>query len=112
MDPLTPLWLLTHCESRTSRSGQPLWHIRWSGTDPSCTAETWLDPCHHNWHRHRWWLITDSDQPWGVYTGLRLTPVRSRSGQQVISGDSAWQRVIVIPDRETLAQVIEQLALT
>lgn len=74
-------------------NGTVFWRITWVDASETSVWETTVDPTYRNFTRSGWDRIVESENPWGVYTGLVRSSRQTGSGSNVITADSHPQLV-------------------
>jgi hypothetical protein len=78
-----------------------IYRIRFIDSETGQVYTTTVDTSYENYTRSGWDKIVNSDNPYGVYKGLKITNKRDRDGDQVINADSRPELTLPL----TLGQV-------
>jgi len=99
----------------TSRiSGGDYWELTWFNERTLEMFKTHVDSSMTNFDR--WQPVIRNPEPWGIYTGLRITPKTTRDGSPVITADAQPECVNSMTHEEMLlvlqgltAQILPEL---
>jgi hypothetical protein len=69
---------------------------------------TVVDSSYRNYTRSGWDRIVASENPYGLYSGLRKTAKRNTEGYTVVSADSHPQLIDIIPERDLFGIIDER----
>jgi hypothetical protein len=83
-----------------------MWRISWYCVTDNTQWEMIVDESYANFRRSHWDRIVDSDQPWGLYTGLRRTTKKTTSGAAILNADSRPQTIITTTQHEAVISAV------
>ena len=81
-------------------NGTTMWRITWVDGQDSSIWETTVDPTYRNFTRSGWDRIVESENPWGVYTGLVRSSRTTEGGVAVLTADSHPQLIEPITEAD------------
>lgn len=81
-------WILIDRESKPGRNGVTMTRLTFQNIEDNEIAEMTLDNTYTNYKKSGWDHVAEDECPWGVYTDLRKTTRKTRTGVPVLTADS------------------------
>lgn len=96
-------------QGRSQLNGGDFWRLTFQSVEDGATYEMSVDPAYNNFKRSGWNQVVTDEYPYGVYTGLRRTARRTRSGTPVVNADGRARIIYRCENDEELAQLVQAL---
>jgi hypothetical protein len=94
-------------QSISHLNGGRYWRLTFVSLDDGTQHEMTVDPAYTNFKKSGWNHIVEDPYPYGVYSGLRRTSKKTRSGVPVVSADGKARIVYRCADDAELAALVE-----
>ena len=94
-------------ESISHLNGGRYWRLTFVSLDDGTTHEMTVDPAYTNFKRSGWNHIVEDPYPFGVFTGLKRTTKKTKSGVPVVSADGKARIVYRCENDAELARLVE-----
>ncbi len=75
-------------ETHGFTSNKVLFTFHWFDIETLEQFETAVDPTYRNFNRCGWQHILSLENPWGVYSNLRQSRLRTRAGRGILDADT------------------------
>ena len=81
-------YILIDITEQPGKNGVTMWRLTFQSIQDNEVVEMTVDPTYRNFKTQGWNQVVQHHCPWGVYTGLRRTARKTRTGITVVSADS------------------------
>jgi hypothetical protein len=86
-----------------------MYRYTWIELDTLEIWETTVDESYRNWQKKGWDQLSQGDQPYGIYTGLRKSQRTSRQGYGILTADSRPELLLPIESQDLACDVVLKL---
>jgi hypothetical protein len=100
-------YILFKQEQRPGKNGVTMWRLTFYCIDDGTEWEMTCDNTYKNFRRNGWDHVCTADDSWGVYSNLRRTDRKTKSGVPIVSADSRACLVYRCRDQAQALQLIE-----
>lgn len=102
-------YVLVDRRQYVSRNRTKMWRLIWVNLDEFAVYEMTVDSGFDNYTTRGWRQIVHSDQPWGIYTGLRKTSKTSRDGYGILTADARAHLELAIVSQDEACELVMAL---
>lgn len=99
--------LVERTSQRSVQNGVTMWRLTFYCIQDGAVLEMTVDPTYRNFRGQGWDHVVESDQPWGVYTGLRRTQRHTRAGSAVLTADRAAELIYRCRDQLEAVELMQ-----
>jgi hypothetical protein len=84
-----------------------MWRLTFYCLDDGVISEMTVDSSYRNFRQQGWDHVTESANPWGVYSGLAQTDRLTRQGVPVVTADGTAELIYRCEDRNQALQLVK-----
>ena len=100
-------YILVERNSQPSRNGVTMWRLTFYCLDDGSLWEMTVDSSYRNFRKQGWDHVVESDNPWGIYKGLKRTQRMTKTKMPVLTADGQAELIYRCEDQAQARVLIE-----